>query len=1261
MRYITYITTECRQSADKHDVTEIINKLVNVIEEEQNIQLFDMFLPDPFLKKDLGNGFRLICARQVAGEFIFIVFIKCISPADPEYEDFFNNPGVFAELIPGETELTSSTEQRDLPVALPEPNDDEGQYLFDYVESFDPNMIIYESDDWVKIMNTPDYAAEVTKFYNLLNELKDDFEKDQNTTINNDDGTVSILYRYFPDQNRMFLVAPFLVNDMEQMDGYKKTYLEILSDSAEDDHYNQDMLLKKCGRLYQSLVLADNTVWESIQNNEEASVAFYPEEALIRESVIQKHQDDSIFPLFISGRNVRGNSTLFQYLFAEQLCRYFKKSPQERTECSPVYLTYNEKLLDNARNVVKDVVMCNARLAIDYIDLDSPENAEVFDDCFLNFHRFILKILPEDKKSIFIRANRVDYPEFQQLWDDYSREVPPEETEIINPEIAWYVIRTYIKGMCYHTDTDFDTNSYRLLPETQQAVSPDTFDRIYNHVWKAWYRDICAEKSLWDEQDLILTILSSSNIDLSQYPAVFFDQAQDLTKAELHLIYRLSLYTKLTLTREQVRMVPFAFCGDPCLTTNPVGFNQDMVQAGFTEKIVCGLDKNAGAGLSLNYHEYADKYRSTKVFADIAKQQRDIFLNGAKGHADCRILLSFLFTETKTKTTLEILNDLNFAEVFTGLLQSISQLTGIEDIKSIYGRIKAVRENGLKPVDDKLLAGIALMAGEHQEAVSIYDRMDKPPMHQKEYLIAKARLSTYPENVEWLYKAGLFEEVVEQWRGTKKAGLDHQTAGLIVKILLKLNKHPEALYLLKKYPDEKIMEEILAGAMNNGNMILVDDIAKNMVKYMVRQSKWKKAVDIIRNEGLEEKSRDTLIKLFTHYIATSDRLFNDEPTDDEKNVGNFFREMYIDNTDSVTLPLKAVGAAIEKAGYIGDILGFYESIWDRSNGDYSFSEKQYAKERWVKCKLKYAENLSENGYARDAAKHERQAEEIIRANSFDRDAIDEYPVINFEDKDIIITKLSAAAEAARIKAQQAMMQSDVQTDPMQPDVPPPADISAAAAAPVPGTQPAAPGRPPEQLSVPEPTAPATPPPAHHAPAPASAAQQTGAGPASGYGDGGVLHPKTVEGIKMMASLYPNLENVNKLSTLHWKTMEGMLALYMAGWSLKEVEESYDIQEAVISELININEKSGAAIKPDGSKPQPALHPKTLEGIKMMASLYSSLENITKLAGIKPQTLEGMVFLNRLGWNPEDIENSYSISKGVIEELIRINQQAGAGG
>ncbi len=169
------------------------------------------------------------------------------------------------------------------------------------------------------------------------------------------------------------------------------------------------------------------------------------------------------------------------------------------------------------------------------------------------------------------------------------------------------------------------------------------------------------------------------------------------------------------------------------------------------------------------------------------------------------------------------------------------------------------------------------------------------------------------------------------------------------------------------------------------------------------------------------------------------------------------------------------------------------------------------------------------------------------------------------------------------------------------------------------------------------------------------------GPGSAKGGGAVLHPKTVESIKMIASLYPALENASKLSTLHPETLEGMLVLYKAGWSLNEVEISYDIKEAVISELININEKAGAEITPDSSKPLPVLYPKTLEGIKMMASLYPTLENVNKLAGIRPQTLEGMALLNRLGWSPAHIENSYRVSKEVIEELLRINEQAGGGG
>jgi hypothetical protein len=274
-------------------------------------------------------------------------------------------------------------------------------------------------------------------------------------------------------------------------------------------------------------------------------------------------------------------------------------------------------LLDSAKKNIDDILKCNSSIALHTNELSCQSLLKTHEKCYGIFHKFLLDLLPPVIKLKFPLNKKIHFSIFRNLWDKRRKKDPINEIRKLSPELTWHVLRSYIKGMRYEVENDFSAESYCDLPKNQQTVQIETFKRIYDHVWNGWYKPLCEEDGYWDDQDLVFTVINEPNIDLSQYPAIFCDEAQDFSKLELDLILRLSLYSKRNISPHELKHVPFAFAGDPFQTLNPTGFEWESLQANFHEKIVSGLDKSSIGKLEFNYQELSYNYRSGKFIVGL--------------------------------------------------------------------------------------------------------------------------------------------------------------------------------------------------------------------------------------------------------------------------------------------------------------------------------------------------------------------------------------------------------------------------------------------------------------------------------------------------------------------------------------------------------------------------------------------------------------------------------------------------------------------
>lgn len=607
--------------AGEHALQNEVKKHAWKVEDDQSISTWECFLPEPIIRKTLGRSFRLIAVQLLDVDNIVVCFLGVWPRGSADYDRFLDNPRQFIrKFMPPEDDIKSFVEKRldatiSLPEEIPPPDIKEYSYLYNTgLEEVDHTYgIIFESHDWVKMIRTEKYRGRMSRYFDLLCQEVVYADQNQHLAIQKQGGA-KILFKKFLRSNHIFLIAPLLSENNDEEKNIRRKYADILR--MEDDEISSEILLKHSSRSYPQLILADDEdIWQRVQKNTEGNLALSPEEARILKQMTRPENNKKQFPLFINGRPGSGKSTILQYLFAEYLFLHLCKNTDERLSDPPVYLTYSEMLLRAAKQAVYTIIKCNSKFAAHrWMDLDVPDVKKIIDQSFGEFHKFILQFLPPYLKNEVFRYDKFyRFSDFQKEWNRYRKNDPDIRIRKMSPELAWHVIRTYIKGMSDRSDNYFDTESYEELSREQRTVSVANYEFIFERIWENWYKPLCEKYGYWDNQDLTAAVLEhSTKEDLSRYPGIFCDEAQDFTRNELELILNLSIFHRRKISTHELARVPFAFAGDPFQTLNPTGFSWNAVRAGFHEKIVRHLDKTAQGHLSMNYQELSYNYRSSR-------------------------------------------------------------------------------------------------------------------------------------------------------------------------------------------------------------------------------------------------------------------------------------------------------------------------------------------------------------------------------------------------------------------------------------------------------------------------------------------------------------------------------------------------------------------------------------------------------------------------------------------------------------------------
>lgn len=633
MKYITFLTEQVKEDAKNHGYLENIEKLANKIESEQTDIIFQPYGHSNYRRKAFGKNFRLVAYEKIIDNFSIYCFLKFYVRSDKEYEKFITNNDIVHKYLPRDTELIDYAKNRNdiIHYYKPEVSEQENNFLYDYqYDVFSNNIIILESIDWVNAISSKEFEDYRSRIYDIL--IK--FFNNPDNYINNYlitsemDSCIKIYYKYFEDLKSIFLIAPFINKDDEKEQYINTEYSNILSNS----NITREYLLKKSIKAYPELIVYELNTWLTIQKDNEANLALSPEEEVILNN-INSPSESKKFPLFINGRAGSGKSTILIYLFSDIIQKFLKFTNTGEIEKTgyPLFITYSSTLLENVKKLTKKLFEFNYKKISEVSNNYREIEINLFVDiCFRKFQDIILELLGFESKLKYKQENFIDYTKFKKMFIQFVKQNPDNDIRSLSPEICWHIIRTFIKGMKNEDNIELGLNEYEELPKSFRTITSQTYKIVFERIWEGWYKKECEDRKLWDSQDITRELLNKPDSNISKFTAIFCDEAQDFTRIELELIFKLNLFSNREVDSKYLKFIPFAFAGDPFQTLNPTGFNWDSISANFHEKIVKPMDKFSLNQLEFNYNELTNNYRSSKgivLFSNLIQLLRGVLFN----------------------------------------------------------------------------------------------------------------------------------------------------------------------------------------------------------------------------------------------------------------------------------------------------------------------------------------------------------------------------------------------------------------------------------------------------------------------------------------------------------------------------------------------------------------------------------------------------------------------------------------------------------
>lgn len=541
-----------------------------------------------------GQAPRIIWQKKEEGDTCVVVLIKLYRSHD-DYKKYFlsmKSDKQKQDWLDQNTSFTFNNteieeifkeleqpEEEESPILLNELTDAENEFIHDLSSSKDSifDTTIYETKQWMNKVQAPgfddfDAVAEPLEEAITLYEGEEEYGEHL-IPLKHKNGQQNIYAIHCPQESGGKGSRWILLDIVNQN--------EVKIDGEQEKDY--ESLIKDCRRTYPYTSLDDKDFWRKMEGDPNSNFVLSDEESRI----IQRNND---FPFFISGRAGSGKSTVLQYMFADILLRYYEHKKNDELK-PPLYLSYSNQLVQAAMVLSESLLDKNhlyqkklKKLNINYSTNIKPEVTNFFAE----FKEIIKKCIKEKNPNIietkFSLNKYVSYSDFRNAWTKRFGK-NPDAIKKYSPSICWHIIRTYIKG--WDSSKFLTPEGYSKIGRSNQDVSEQTYKDVYEEVWDKWYKNADS----WDDQDLVRYCLHPNDESVSsyveeKYSAIFCDEAQDFTRAEIDFILSLSSFSnRKYYDVNELSLLPFVFAGDEFQTLNPTGFNWDSVKSYFSNKL----------------------------------------------------------------------------------------------------------------------------------------------------------------------------------------------------------------------------------------------------------------------------------------------------------------------------------------------------------------------------------------------------------------------------------------------------------------------------------------------------------------------------------------------------------------------------------------------------------------------------------------------------------------------------------------------------
>lgn len=599
---LVYITPLCQEhilASQDSAVQERVEDLALRIRQARNRWEADQL----WQWRDRGRQKQRIGKWRLLGKFVNVgdetvcVFLVLWGRGSDEYEKLFlrdrNLQAVDAGLNMDElrrwvAEQTTSSERTRAP-RLPDNLEKWLQAPTEIAPEWgDQDTMIYEAEAWVRDVLDSQVRNRLESLHEIvLGLVGQDISGDSIGwhVAMNSKKTLSVIYSQ-PSPSVIFL-GRVLPHNLEQA-----------MPIADSFHENPAEFVRRARRAYPAYLLADLDLWTQIQNGETSNLSLSPEEHQLLRSMGQSAADGHELPMFINGRAGSGKSTMLMYAFAG----LFLRRVSNNLAGQPLFITYSGGLREKARQGVQKLLRTNHQFLVD------PDLMENLDDSFVEFRDFLLGFLTAEERLQFGASSRVGYHEFKSAYlgvDGRLKRFMATRPRGVSPEIAWFVIRSLIKGAS-GVDRELDLESFENLDRRDKVVTREIFSSVLENVYEPWYRPRMEDAGLWDDQDLVSAALASGRTTDRDVAAIICDEAQDFTRKELRLLVRSCMLMQYDLSRYGAKVrLPFVFAGDPLQTISPTGFRWEQFTSSMYEEVRVIADDATGTPrrkeLTINY------------------------------------------------------------------------------------------------------------------------------------------------------------------------------------------------------------------------------------------------------------------------------------------------------------------------------------------------------------------------------------------------------------------------------------------------------------------------------------------------------------------------------------------------------------------------------------------------------------------------------------------------------------------------------------